>query len=57
MDRIPSKPNKLANFAIQVQYHVSVIYSLGGRHTQAAQKESNLKKPAMYRPVACVHMA
>ena len=29
-----SKRNKFIQLVVQVQYHVNVIYSLGGRHTR-----------------------
>ena len=33
--RYVSKHNKLVQLVVQVEYHMNVIYSLGGRHTHA----------------------
>ena len=42
------KHNKLVQLVVEVQYHVNVIYSLGGRHTHTdVADKSNFKKLGM----------
>ena len=50
--RYVSKRNKLVQLVVQVNYHVNVIYSLGGGHTYThanthtnVADKSNFKKP------------
>ena len=38
--RYVSKRNKLVQLVVQVKYHVNVIYSLGGRHTQTSMSRT-----------------
>ena len=48
-----SKHSKLVQLVVQVKYHVNVIYSLGGRHTDThthtnIADKSNFKKPGTH---------
>ena len=48
MDRNISKHSQLAQLVIQVQYHMNVIYNLGGRHTNTHTYYVHEKKVRNY---------